>query len=128
LFAIHNLPGMPLGEIAIVDGPTTCASRGMIVRLTGRTAHASMLETGRSPMQAVAGLMPRLSALGSDGRAAADPGFALVTVTHARLGTPAFGVAPGETEVHATLRSLTDERMERLVALSEKTRLRRAGR
>ena len=114
-FAIHNLPGMPLGRVAIVDGPTTCASRGMIVRLTGRTAHASMPETGLSPMQAVAGLMPRLSALGSGGRETADPDFALVTVTHARLGSPAFGVAPGEAEVHATLRALTDERMARLV-------------
>ena len=118
-FAIHNLPGMPLGEVAIVDGPTTCASRGMILRLTGRTAHASMPETGLSPAQAVARLLSDLPTLGAQGTATADPEFALVTVTHARLGAPAFGVSPGDAEVHATLRALTDARMMRLVADAE---------
>ena len=118
-FAIHNLPGIPLGEVGIVDGPTTCASRGMILRLNGRTAHASMPETGLSPAQAVATLLPELAALGTQDAATADPDFALVTVTHARLGAPAFGVAPGDAEVHATLRALTDARMARLVADAE---------
>lgn len=117
-FAIHNMPGVPHGKVALAEGPSACASRGMRLRLTGRTAHASQPETGLSPMQALAQLMPALTAL-SQGTPLTDPDFALATVTHARLGEPAFGIAPGEADLFVTLRSLTDARMDRLVADAE---------
>lgn len=117
-FAIHNFPGMPLGHVGVVDGPASCASRGMRVRLTGRTAHASQPETGVSPAPALARLMLDLPGL-SRGADLTDPDFALVTVCHARLGEPAYGIAPGEAELYATLRSLTDPRMERLISEAE---------
>ena len=119
-FAIHNMPGIPLGRVLIKDGPVCCASRGMMLRLTGRTAHASQPETGVSPMAAVARLMTGLAALASPpGTATGDPGFTLVTVTHATMGVPAFGVAPGEASLFATLRTLTDDGMARLVDRAE---------
>jgi metal-dependent amidase/aminoacylase/carboxypeptidase family protein len=46
-------------------------------------------------------------------------GFSLVTVTHARIGEPAFGISPGRAEIWATLRTLTDERMADLVQRAE---------
>lgn len=116
-FSLHNIPGMPLGHVDLVDGPVNCASRGMRVRLSGRTAHASTPRSGRSPMMAVAALMPALAALSAD--AAIGPQFAMVTLTHASLGEPTFGVAPGSAEVWATLRTLTDARMEQLRAAAE---------
>ncbi|GAA6203163.1 amidohydrolase [Aquicoccus sp. SU-CL01552] len=118
-FAIHNMPGMPLGEVALAEGPSACASRGMRITLTGKTAHASQPETGISPMTALAQLMPALTALGQGDDPLGDPDFALATVTHARLGEPAFGIAPGEADLFVTLRSLTDARMERLVKDAE---------
>lgn len=117
-FAIHNFPGMPLGHAGVVDGPASCASRGMRVRLTGRTAHASQPETGQSPAPALARLMLDMPDL-SHGADLSDPDFTLVTVCHARLGEPAFGIAPGEAEIYATLRSLTDAGMEALIARAE---------
>lgn len=117
-FAIHNFPGMPLGHVGVVDGPASCASRGMRVRLTGRTAHASQPETGQSPAPALARLMLDMPDL-SHGADLSDPDFTLVTVCHARLGEPAFGIAPGEAEIYATLRSLTDAGMEALIARAE---------
>lgn len=117
-FAIHNFPGMPLGHVGVVDGPASCASRGMRVRLTGRTAHASQPETGQSPAPALARLMLDMPDL-SHGADLSDPDFTLVTVCHARLGEPAYGIAPGEAEIYATLRSLTDAGMEALIARAE---------
>lgn len=117
-FAIHNYPGMALGEVGVVAGPASCASRGMRVRLTGKTAHASLPETGLSPAPALSRLLVDMTGL-SEGTDLADPSFALVTVCHARLGEPAFGIAPGEAELYVTLRSLTDTRMEALVAAAE---------
>ena len=66
-FALHNLPGLPLGRVALDEGPVNCASRGMRIALTGKTTHASTPEHGASPMRAVAALMPALTALGTGG-------------------------------------------------------------
>lgn len=119
-FALHNMPGLAFGKVALTEGPVNCASRGMRIVLNGKTAHASMPETGVSPVNAVARLMPGLTALGRGG--VLDEGFAMVTITHARVGEAAFGVAPARAEIWATLRTLTDagmdslrERAERLV-------------
>ncbi|WP_414831659.1 amidohydrolase [Afifella sp. YEN Y35] len=116
-FALHNFPGLRLGHVALKDGAAACASRGMKITLTGRTAHASQPETGLSPMPAVARLMPELTALAAGGALVED--FSLVTITHATMGEPAFGIAPGEAEIFATLRTLQDARMEALVARAE---------
>ncbi|MDR6759203.1 amidohydrolase [Mycoplana sp. BE70] len=123
-FAIHNMPGLPFGEVHIVDGPVCCASRGIMLKLTGRTAHASQPETGISPMPAIARLMPELSATSSPvGTSTSDPDFTLVTITHVDMGAPAFGVAPGAANLFATLRSLTDEGMAALVEKVEELAL-----
>ncbi|MBZ0122816.1 MAG: peptidase dimerization domain-containing protein, partial [Roseovarius sp.] len=112
-FALHNMPGLPLGHIGLTEGPVNCASRGLAVTLRGHPAHASDPESGRSPMPALATLMPALAALGHG--TPDDPDFALATVTHARMGEPAFGIAPGEATLFATLRTLTDDAMAALV-------------
>jgi len=116
-FALHNLPGLALGKVALTEGPVNCASRGMRIVLNGKTAHASMPETGISPVSVVAELMPALTALGRGGPL--DEDFAMVTITHAKIGEPAFGVAPARAEIWATLRTLTDETMEELCVSAE---------
>ena len=113
-FALHNMPGLPLGAVSVQAGPMNCASVGLRVVLTGRTAHASAPETGVSPGLALARLIPAVMALGPGG--ALDDGFRLVTVCHARLGEPAFGIAPGVGELWLTLRTLRDADMAALRA------------
>ncbi len=116
-FSLHNFPGIPLGTVALAAGPVNCASRGMRLVLKGKTAHASMPESGVSPMQAVAALMPALTELGHG--TPQDDDFAMATVTHARMGEAAFGIAPGEAEIWATLRTLRDATMDALCARAE---------
>jgi amidohydrolase len=111
-FALHNLPGAPLGTAWLKPGPMNCASLGLRIVLAGRTAHAAEPESALSPAAALARLLTRLPALGPGGPL--TRGFRLVTVTHARLGAAAFGIAPGTAEVWATLRTLTDDGMAAL--------------
>ena len=101
-----SLPGVPFGHARLAPGVVNCASQGLKITLTGKTAHASQPETGTSPAAALSRLIPALTALGQGG--ALVPGYRLVTVTHARLGAPAFGIAPGEAELWVTLRTLED--------------------
>lgn len=116
-FALHNMPGLPLGRVSLAAGPANCASCGMKIVLSGRTAHASNPEQGISPAPALAKLIPALGALGQGG--ALEPGFRLVTITHAQLGAPAFGVAPGAGELWLTLRALDDADLADLLERAE---------
>ncbi|MGM9402366.1 amidohydrolase [Aliiroseovarius sp. KMU-71] len=116
-FAYHNLPGRPLGEIGLRSGPGNCASRGMQILFEGRSSHAAAPQDGLSPAAAMATLMEALPALGSG--QIGDEGFALSTLTHAKLGEPTFGIAPADGELRVTLRAVTNDRMERLMAKAQ---------
>lgn len=112
-FAIHNEPGKPFGYVATRAGLINCASQGMKITLTGKTAHAATPEDGVSPVQAISELIPALSALGLGGKL--DDAFRLVTITHVNIGEPTFGIAPGEATLFATLRSAYDDPMAGMV-------------
>jgi amidohydrolase len=117
VYAYHNLPGMPFGHVAVAPGPANCASRGMKIMFHGKTAHASMPETGKSPMPALARLMTGLSALSKGMPPAKD--FTLATVTHVKMGEPVFGIAPSYAELFVTLRTLLDGAMAAMVERAE---------
>ena len=125
-FSLHNLPGIPLGHVCLKEGIANCASRGMKITLTGRTAHASMPETGTSPMRAITSLMPALTGLGRGSVAGGD--LVLATVGHVRMGEPAFGIAPAHAELWVTLRTMSDDRMQALVDAAERLAMEAAER
>jgi amidohydrolase len=109
-FALHNLPGFPLGEVVVRSGTFCCASRGMTVKLRGTAAHAAQPETGLSPAEAMCRIIRELGELPS--RMDSEKEFNLSTVVGARLGKEvAFGTLPGEAMVMATLRSETEGSM-----------------
>ncbi len=116
-FAIHVEPGRPFGYVATRPGLINCASMGLKISLSGKTAHAADPGDGISPAGAVANLIPALEALGQDGPL--DEAFRLVTITHARIGAPTFGVAPGEAEIYATLRTAGDAQMSDLESAAQ---------
>lgn len=116
-FSLHNIPGARLGHCWLVEGPVNCASVGMKIVLEGKTSHAAQPERGVSPGLAMARLIPALGALGQGGPL--GEGYRLVTVTHATLGEPAFGISPAHGEVWATLRTMTDAPMDALKAAAE---------
>ncbi|GKX34401.1 MAG: peptidase M20 [Rhizobiaceae bacterium MnEN-MB40S] len=116
-FSLHNVPEIDFGAAKLGAGPTNCASRGMWIRLIGSTAHASRPDAGRSPMHALCELMPAMEACG--GGAPLGPGFTMVTLTHAAMGAPSYGIAPGEATIFAALRTYADDGMDGLVARVE---------
>lgn len=116
-FALHNWPGVPFGQVRIKTGVVNCASCGIRILLEGKTAHPSMPETGISPMLAITHLMPALTGLGNG--TFADEDFSMLTVTHVRMGEAVFGIAPGDAEIWATLRTRQDDRMAQLRSAAE---------
>ena len=111
-YAVHNLPGFPLGAVVMKAGTMCCASTGVEIELSGRAAHAAQPETGRSPARALSALIDRLE------QRADPPGCDFATVVGAELGERAFGTAPDSARLFATLRSPSDEALSaRLEAL-----------
>lgn len=117
-FAVHNLPGSSLGKVVVREGTFCCASRGLEVRLTGRTSHAAHPEEGLSPAAAMCALVAELGEPGLVETAGGD-GLRLVTVVHARVGEATFGTAPGAATVLATLRAEEDAVLDALASAAE---------
>lgn len=111
-FALHNMPGYPLGSVILRQGTMNCASRGVIIKLQGKTAHAAQPETGHSPALAMAALINELSAYADS---SGGGQLAMVTVVGARLGDKAFGTAPAQAELYVTLRSETQTGMQMML-------------
>lgn len=119
VFAFHNLPGFKINSIIVSSGGFASASKGMIMKLTGKTSHAAEPENGINPSLAVAEIIRKFSILSKDREHA--KGFTLVTIIHARIGEKAFGTSPGYAEIMATLRAYRNEDMEQLIKEAEKT-------
>ncbi|WP_235689647.1 amidohydrolase [Fulvivirga lutea] len=130
IFALHNLPGIPKGTIVSKNGVFASASKGLVVNLHGKTSHAAEPENGVSPAMAISEIIEAWNKL-NDKELGLDD-FAITTVVHAKLGSPSFGITPGEGVVMATLRAYKDEHLSILedkaklmaVQISEKYRLK----
>ena len=117
VFALHNLPGFPSSSVIIKPGVFTSASKGMIVKLSGKTSHASEPERGISPTPTVASIIQKLPAIPNEMPGRKD--FSLITIIHVRIGEVAFGTTPGEAEIMATLRSFDNDDMDLLTDICE---------
>lgn len=121
VYALHNLPGHPLGEVIWRDGAFAAASAGLVIALDGHTSHASEPELGQNPAPAFATLLAELPALAK----AFAPTFGLITVVGCELGGQNFGISAGSGRLACTLRAFTQTHFEELkkaaLALIEKT-------
>jgi amidohydrolase len=106
-FALHNLPGYDFGEVVLKEGAFTAASKGMIIKLKGRTSHAAHPENALSPANAMCQIISGLQKLPEKIKE-----FSLVTVIHAKLGKVDFGTTPGSARVMATLRTFNNAVMD----------------
>ncbi|MCF8236418.1 MAG: amidohydrolase [Bacteroidales bacterium] len=131
VFALHNLPGYNKGEVVLRKGVFASASKGMIMKLQGKSSHAGEPENGINPAMAIARIIQRFNDLYRNKEIFKD--FSLITIIHCRIGERAFGTNPGYGELMATLRSYRNDDMEVLtekaqeiaqeIAIEEKVKL-----
>ncbi len=111
-FALHVMPGIARGAVAVAPGPASCASVGLRIELDGREAHAATPETGQSPARALRAILTALDAHAIP--SPMGPEFKLATLCHLQMGAPSFGIAPGRLAAHVTLRSRDDPVLDAL--------------
>ena len=111
VYAFHNMPGYPLGTVALREGTMNCASKGVILSFTGAPTHASTPELGRNPAYAVAAVVSALPGLT---RREDHRGLVMATVVQMDVGEPAFGISAWRGKLLLTLRAQYQEELDGL--------------
>lgn len=117
IFALHNIPGVETHKVLLKNGNFAAASKGMTVKLFGKTSHAAEPENGINPANATALIIFNLQQLAINSQLFKD--MALLTIIHIRLGEIAFGTSPGYAEIRITLRAFDNDDMDILTKESE---------
>ncbi|WP_372642388.1 amidohydrolase [Ancylomarina sp.] len=118
MFALHNVPGFKKHGIILKKGSFASGSKGMTVKLTGKTAHAAEPQNGISPADAISRVISKLHSLREDKTLFSD--FILLTIIHIQLGEISFGTSPGYAEMRITLRAFENEDLDLLTNQCEK--------
>lgn len=107
-FALHNMPGYPLGKVLMRKDVFCCTSKGMIIELQGKSSHAAEPHNSITPTTAVMEIISQCQEV------AKSHSKSLVTIVHVCIGEPAFGICPGDAVIMMTLRSESKSEMESL--------------
>jgi amidohydrolase len=117
IFAIHNYPGLPLGTLEVRSGTMTCGSCGVKIQLKGQSSHAAYPHEARSPQKALCELLEKLQLIPSS---FSSELINLVSITHAQLGVPSFGIVPGDATIQLTARSESQQNLDRILEMISK--------
>lgn len=113
VYGLHNWPELPVGTIAVRNGPIMAAADQFTVAVSGQGAHAAMPHLGVDPVVVAAHIITAAQTLVSRGTDPADT--AVVSVTMVNAGS-AFNVIPGEVQLHGTVRTFRPETRDRIEA------------
>lgn len=119
VFGLHNIPGFTKHRILLRNGSFASASKGMVVRLYGKTAHAAEPEKGINPAMALSQIIANANHLVQNKTLFSN--LTLLTVVHIRLGEIAFGTSAGYAEIRLTLRAYENADMDTLDSELRKT-------
>ena len=106
VYGLHNIPGIPAGEMSLRTGPVMAAFDIFEIVLTGKGAHAATPHLGADPIVAAAALVTQLQTIASR---VIDPMHScVVTVTQIHGGST-WNVIPEEVVVRGTARWFRDD-------------------
>lgn len=112
VFALHNLPGFPLGQIVVKNDTFSCAVNSMIIELSGKTAHAAEPENGTNPASAISKIISTFNQKIKADISKSD--YCLITPIYINMGKKAYGVSAGFGEIHFTIRSNSNQNMDKI--------------
>jgi hippurate hydrolase len=105
VYGLHNIPGIPAGEMSFRSGPVMAAFDIFEIVVKGRGAHAATPHLGADPVVAAAALVMQLQTIAS--RAIDPMQSCVVTVTQIHGGST-WNVIPEEVVVRGTARWFRD--------------------
>lgn len=118
IFGLHNIPSYPMHQMLIRKGVFASASKGLILKMMGRTSHAAEPEKGINPAMAMAEITRQLNHLNTAKNKFSS--LSLLSFIYTRMGEKAFGTSAGEAEMGFTLRTFEHKDMQILTAETER--------
>ncbi|MDP2072826.1 M20 aminoacylase family protein [Hydrogenophaga sp.] len=103
IFAMHNMPGYPQGQLVFRSGPTMASSDYVTVTLHGNGGHGAMPHKATDPVVAAASIVMALQTLVSRN---VDPQSAAVVTVGAIHAGQANNVIPAEARLEISVRAL----------------------
>src|SRR5574344_1792413 len=113
VFALHNWPDLPQGQMAVRVGPIMAANIRFEVRVRGKGGHAALPHTTRDPVPVACAIVTQLQTLVS--RTLDPVDSAVLTIGKIEAGT-VENIIPNEAVIYGTLRTLRDDTQATLVA------------
>lgn len=113
VFALHNAPGLPVGQFALRHGCMMASSDVVTITVTGKGTHGAMPQLGCDPIVAAANIVLALQSIVS--RNIEPTQAAVVTVGAINAGT-APNVIPETATLKLTVRALDPETRNKIEA------------
>ena len=113
LYAMHTLPGRPIGTFAIAPREAMCGGAFFDIQITGREAHAARPEESADPVLAACHLGTALQSIVSRNVSALDQG--VVSLTRINAGD-AYNIIPKTAHLAGSVSALRNEVMREIEA------------
>jgi hippurate hydrolase len=107
VYGLHNMPGLPLGQIATRPGSIMAASDTFEIRLKGLGGHAAKPNICVDPIVAGSQIVTALQSIVARNIDPVDN--AVISVTRFHAGTTANNIIPQTAVIGGTVRSLKEE-------------------
>ncbi len=105
-YALHNWPGMPVGEFGVMRGPAMASADGVFITVQGEGGHAAQPHTTRDPIVAAGHIISSVQTIVS--RVVNPFEQAVVSIT-AINGGDAFNVIPDKVELKCGFRCFSEK-------------------
>lgn len=105
VFALHNWPGLAVGQFAVAPGPMLASTNEFEIRVSGRGGHAAMPHLTVDPVLIAVQIVQGMQGIVSRARNPIDPAVLSVTMIHAGDAT---NVIPDVATIAGTVRTFDD--------------------
>lgn len=109
IFGVHNMPGIPAGQIALSAGPVLASNSEFRLRITGRGGHAAMPHLAIDPIPVATHLINAWQTIISRHKKPLEAAVISITTLHAG---DTFNVIPDACELGGTVRAYTTETLD----------------
>ena len=106
IFAAHNMPGVPAGQLVFIEGPAMASSDDVTITLTGVGGHGAMPHRAQDPIVAAAAIVMTLQTIVSRN---VDPQHTAVITVGSLVAGKANNVIPASARLELSVRSLDRE-------------------
>lgn len=111
IFALHNMPGYPLGTAVVQAGPTMASSQRVSLRISGQGGHGAMPEKSVDPLPVVASLINAIQTIKS--RNLGPEEYAVISIGMLQAGS-VYNIIPDEASMLISVRTDTPQTQQKI--------------